>query len=204
MTDESDYIGSHLFQDPDDSPFAPKKVKVGFRCDRCGHEWWRVYKAVPADNPPCPKKACVAAALEEEVERRARNLAQMFEEQKAPGHIGASETVKAVDATAEIVMRDHNLTNLNDNLRMGDTMAPKLRPDMQRHADDFFGAGQRAQAKNTVLQKKLKAMGQRAIRGHFAQTAVNPGQVMGDRKPGESALRSLGPDPSNPYGKIAR
>ena len=40
--------------------------------------------------------------------------------------MGGSNFTKAMDATADIVMKDYGLTNLQDNLRAGDTMAPKL------------------------------------------------------------------------------
>ena len=40
--------------------------------------------------------------------------------------MGKSNFTKAMDATAEIVMKDYALTNLQDNLRAGDSMAPKL------------------------------------------------------------------------------
>lgn len=52
--------------------------------------------------------------------------------------MGKSNFTKAMDATAEIVMKDYNLTNLQDNLRVGDSMAPKLAPELERKVDEVF------------------------------------------------------------------
>jgi rubredoxin len=52
--------------------------------------------------------------------------------------LGKSNFTKAMDATAEIVMKDYALTNLQDNLRAGDSMAPKLAPELERKVDEVF------------------------------------------------------------------
>lgn len=52
--------------------------------------------------------------------------------------MGKSNFTKAMDATAEIVMKDYALTNLQDNLRAGDSMAPKLTPELERKVDEVF------------------------------------------------------------------
>lgn len=51
---------------------------------------------------------------------------QEMNESHCPPAMGASNFTKAMDITADIVMKDCNLTNLQDNLRAGDSMAPKL------------------------------------------------------------------------------
>lgn len=61
----------------------------------------------------------------------------------APGIIG-SNTARAIDATAEIVMQDHKLTDLKDNIRAGEAMAPKLDPVRQQAADSMFSGKKRA------------------------------------------------------------
>lgn len=48
---------------------------------------------------------------------------------------------KCVDKTADIVMHDYGMTNLKDNVRVGETMAPKLDPVRQAAADNMFGGG---------------------------------------------------------------
>jgi len=62
---------------------------------------------------------------------------EMCESRKAPSG-GPSNFTKAMDATAEIVMKDYGLTNLQDNLRAGDSMAPKLSPEQERKVDGVF------------------------------------------------------------------
>lgn len=52
--------------------------------------------------------------------------------------------IKAVDATADIVMQDYKIGDLPDRgLRTGDTMTPKLPPAQQAQADNFFGGGKK-------------------------------------------------------------
>lgn len=51
---------------------------------------------------------------------------------------------KCVDKTADIVMSDYGMTNLKDNVRLGETMAPKLTPKLQSAADNMFAGGHRA------------------------------------------------------------
>ena len=53
---------------------------------------------------------------------------------------------KAVDTTANIVMEDYKLTDLKDNVRAGETMAPKLAPVLQEKADNMFGGARRKNA----------------------------------------------------------
>ncbi len=50
---------------------------------------------------------------------------------------------KCVDKTADIVMHDYHMTNLKDNVRVGETMAPKLAPVLQSRADNMFGGKRR-------------------------------------------------------------
>ena len=47
---------------------------------------------------------------------------------------------KCVDKTAEIVMQDYGMTNLNDKVRQGESMAPKLGGGAQAVADQMMGA----------------------------------------------------------------
>ena len=42
---------------------------------------------------------------------------------------------------AKIVMEDHNMGDLKDSCRVGESMAPKLPPDQQRRADAMFAGG---------------------------------------------------------------
>ena len=47
---------------------------------------------------------------------------------------------KCVDKTADIVMTDYGMTNLKDNVRTGESMAPKLGGGAQAVADQMMGA----------------------------------------------------------------
>lgn len=47
---------------------------------------------------------------------------------------------KCVDKTADIVMTDYGMTDLKDNVRMGEAMAPKLPGGAQNMADQMMGA----------------------------------------------------------------
>lgn len=49
----------------------------------------------------------------------------IIENRKAPS-MGAGNFTKAMDATARMVMEDYGMTNLRDNLRVGDNMVPAL------------------------------------------------------------------------------
>lgn len=62
---------------------------------------------------------------------------EIVNSKKAPS-VGGSNFTKAMDSTAEIVMQDYGLTNLQDNLRAGDSMAPKLSHELERKVDQVF------------------------------------------------------------------
>lgn len=74
-----------------------------------------------------------------------------------------SETVmknKCVDKTADIVMHDYGMTNLKDNVRPGETMAPKLDPVRQAAADGMFGG-----AKNRKMPFNAGKLAKQALSG---------------------------------------
>lgn len=55
--------------------------------------------------------------------------------------MGGSAGSKAFDKTAEIVMKDYGMTdiNMNSNSRDGDNMVPKLRPDLEARVNKGWG-----------------------------------------------------------------
>lgn len=188
MNDDA-YIGTETLEP--DGYLQPTRYRITLECGRCGHHYSRITTKLDKKDPPCPKRACKEAAFEEAVEREARNRTQMFEEQRPPGHIGQSVTVKAIDKTAEIVMKDHGMTDLRDNLRMGDTMAPKLPGAMQSAADNFFGGKAVAGRAGIRNQKQAELLGRRAMAGAFRNMALSPSSVVPGAT-GESALRMVG------------
>ncbi len=121
--------------------------------------------------------------------REAENMAEIIASQRAPGVIGDKVIVKAIDATAQVVQEDYALTDLKDNIRHGEAMAPKLPPDKQKLADGFFGgAAMRERAGgNRKRQRELDVLGKRAIAGAYANMAISPATAMPGRR-GESPL----------------
>lgn len=166
---ESEYVGQEVL--PPEEYLGPRRYKIQCLCNRCGKTYSYVTTNPAREDPPCPKKRCKEARLNEEIERRARNMAKIIEEQRAPATIGDKVGVKAIDKTAEIVMADYGMTNLQDNLRPGDTMAPKLPGPMQQAADSMFSAPQ--VKGNSALARRMNARVQRALAGG-SQVSVNP------------------------------
>lgn len=167
----------------------PCRYRVSYACARCGHAWKKTYKSIPADDPPCPSVRCAVARETAALALQVANLTRMLEEGRAPATIGDKPIVKAIDFTAETVMRDNNVTNLKDNIRRGESMAPPLAPPLQRAADNFFAAGAKAQAIGTEkpvatrLQRQMAALGRRAIAGAFRNASVPPNLVLPKTRP---------------------
>lgn len=207
MVDDVQFIGQELAELDPDVPkhLQPRRYRVTALCLRCQEEYEWVTTKLEGKDRPCPKKRCREAARAEEIEREVANRTKMLEEQRPPGHIGDKPIVKAIDTTAQIVMEDHGLTDLKDNIRRGESMAPKLPPAQQRMADGFFG-GQNLipdGAVNRRRQAQMDRLARSAIAGAFRGTAPPANLVLPGRQ-GEPALRSLGADPSNPAGKVIR
>ncbi len=170
-----------------DQYLGPKRYKITVLCYRCSKEFSYITQKLTAKDRPCPRKACKTAALREDWEKEQANLAQMLEEQRPPGQIGNNASTKAVDMTAEIVMRDHGMTDLKDNIRTGESMAPKLPPAMQQAADNMF-------SKNPLQNqgmgsKQAEMIKRRALAGAYRNMAINPGIVGGTT--GESPMRKV-------------
>jgi len=169
----------------------PTRYRITCKCLRCGHEFSRITTKLSGNDPPCPKKACKEALIEEEVERRTANFKAMLESGHPPAQIGNKPIVAAIDRTAEITMQDHGLTDLQDNIRQGDIMAPKLPAPMQRQVDGFFNGSAVKGAAGTRMAKRMNALGQRALAGGYRHMAADIPSIL-PGKPGESALRFVG------------
>jgi hypothetical protein len=169
----------------------PRKYKIRYQCDLCGHQYSRTYKAIPIKDPPCPSKACVAKQQLIAAQREMENLRRMVAEGVAPAQTGANTRVKAVDETAKIVMEDYKMTDLKDNIRHGENVAPKLPPQQQTLADNYFnGKGLRAAG---FSAKQAEALGRRAIAGAFRNQAVAPNAILpSEVRNGNSPLRTVG------------
>ncbi len=134
-----------------------------------------------------------------ELQQENARLRIMLEEQKAPAHIGANNVVKAVDATADIVMQDYKLTDLKDNVRTGESVAPKLPPHQQVLADNMFGGGKSDMQirdpstgqTRSIQAGRMAALGRRAIAGAFRGMAVAPNAVIPERMRYQPPLRMV-------------
>lgn len=179
---------------------GPKMKKITFQCPRCEHTWSRTYKAEPKVDPVCPSKSCGDKAMIADLAKQVANLTAMIASGQAPATIGANPKVKAVDATAEIVMQDHQLTDLKDGIRQGETMAPKLPVPMQKAADSFFSGRAKAlgATQETFTQRRMKALGARAIAGAFRDSSLAPNQVLPKQRPPVVRQPNAGFDSSRP------
>lgn len=173
-----------------ESNFAPSRRRVTYQCDKCGHVFKRTFKAMPKNDPPCPNKACAALSELAAMKQQMANLQKMIEEQRPPGQIGDKVVVKAVDETARIVMEDYNMTNLKDNIREGESVAPKLPGPQQAAADNYFGGKGLQTAGVSSAQANL--LGRRAMAGAFRNMAVPPTAIVPKAKPGDSPIRLVG------------
>jgi hypothetical protein len=168
----------------EDDPFQGKKRRITYQCDKCSHVYVRTFKAMPKVDPPCPNKTCIEHSELKSLQLQVANLTRMLEEGRGPAQIGQKTIVKAIDKTAEIVMEDGGYTNLQDHIRQGEAMAPKLPPPMQKAADSFFSGGAKALGTGeTMRQKQMKALGARAIAGAYRNGAVSPNMVLPKERP---------------------
>jgi hypothetical protein len=171
-----------------DGYLQPKRYKITYKCERCGHVYHRTFKVVPRKDPPCPNKSCADKAEIEDLKKRLDNLTRMLESGQAPAHIGQNVRVKAIDTTANIVMEDYKFTNLKDRVEPGEGVAPKLPPQQQAMADNYFGGGSMKAA--GLNKKQTDLLGRRAIAGAFRDMAVAPTSLRPPGStPGESPLR---------------
>lgn len=123
------------------------RYRPSYHCSVCGTAWKgkptstvgvntpnedAEYKLAMYGTPPCPKCGSYT-------EPRGMDMSL----NKAPATVGQNTQVKAIDKTAEIVMQDYGMTDLRTNVRMGETAAPKIAPQLQVQADNFFVGGRK-------------------------------------------------------------
>lgn len=117
-----------------------------YRCTDCKYQFEKITKSLPRKEPSCPKcKQAQRVNFRSAVSDTTHNLnpesvaQEMMAAQRAPA-MGQSNRSKAIDATAEIVMQDYGMTDINmgSNLREGDNCVPKLRPELEQKVDKVF------------------------------------------------------------------
>lgn len=173
--------------------FEPRRYRVKCQCERCGHIYHSQWaKAPPLKDPPCPKRACRDAMILESAERENARLRQMLEEGKAPAHVGANTQVRAIDATANIVMKDYGMTDLKDNIRPGESAVAPLPPAQQKAADNYFGGGASPvigqSRQKSLSQRQMDLIGRRAMAGGYARMAVPPTAIAPAAAKGQAPL----------------
>jgi hypothetical protein len=176
----------------------PRRYEVFCECLLCGETYSWITEKPRGKNELCPNPICVEVRREAAVAKAKKNFAKIVKEQKAPSRIGGNVMVAAVDRTAEIVMQDHKMTDLRDNIREGDIVAPKLRPDLQRQADGMFngqglahavGAGPGGTGRS--MARRMEMMAKRALAGSYRASAASPAAIH-ERPAGEAPMRYIG------------
>ena len=172
------------------------RYKLTLRCNNFRHGPYKYHKTVDVDeeagetlaavpNPPCPLCKRLIKVRDTEVMPTApipiKPMEQWLETGEAPGIVGANNQVKAVDLAADIAMKDYGLTDLKNNVRRGDTMAPPLPTGQQVLADNMF-TPQKNPAFDKRRQKQMELIGKRAIAGAYRNMAVDVKGVLPDSR----------------------
>ena len=172
------------------------RYKLTLRCNNFRHGPYKYHKTVDVDeeageslaavpNPPCPLCKKLVKVRDTEVMPTApipiKPIEEWLPSGQAPGIVGANNQVKAIDIAADIAMKDYGLTDLKDNVRQGDTMAPPLPPAQQQMADTMF-TPQKNSAFAGQRQKFLEKLGKRAIAGSFRNYAADVKGILPDKR----------------------
>jgi hypothetical protein len=207
MSDEPENLGAEAAE-PEEGFMKPTRRRLKLRCLRCGEVYYsKPFVVMPKKDPPCTRRQCV---IDREVEERLakdERFQKMMAEERAPGHVGANNQVKAIDATADIVMRDYGLTDLKSSIREGESMAPKLPPHQQSRADAMFAGPQRASAGRTAFAKRAGMLANQALLGGGVAFKGRGPRI--DRiqaaaaKPGDSPF-TIRSDPAHPNMVVMR
>jgi hypothetical protein len=176
------------------------KYQLVLKCKSCKHRYKRIV-SLDADeriedypDPACPK--CAKRSMRADAYETASSplehggMDAIVESGRAPGIVGANSMVKAIDQTAEIVMQDYKLSNLKDNVRPGEAMAPRLPQEQQKKADEFFGP--KPGAGNKRQQAYMQRMMRKAIGGAYRTNALDVKSVLPDQR---VALHRVGVEP---------
>lgn len=134
-------------------PFETK-----YNCEDCSHVFYRITERDPRKTkggrpPSCPECKKMKAIAKSQIkvrgdvrpqsqEQKDNVIEDIIASKKFPSS-GKGAFTKAMDDTARIVMEDYQMTNLNDNLREGDNMVPKLRPDLEERVGKGFETNQK-------------------------------------------------------------
>jgi len=104
-----------------------------------------------------------------------------FSSGRAPAFIGNNNHIKAQDMAAEMVMKEHGMTDIKGptDVRAGESQMPKLAPHLQTQVDNFF-APNRQPIKNAGLVARNALSGGYADKSTVA--TIQQAQKMCDHK----------------------
>lgn len=129
-----------------------------YRCSECKNTFEKTTKLFPKKEPPCPIcKKMQRVHMKGSVSDKTHNFGETDiiggtpEAPQKSFSMGGTNAHKAFDKTAEIVMQDYGMTdiNMNSNIRPGDDLVPKLRPDLEARVNNSGGWG--GNKKNNVM-----------------------------------------------------
>lgn len=146
--------------------------RTNYRCTDCKSQFEKITKTFPKKDPACPQcKESKKVKFKSSVSDNTHNLdsvsrmQDMIDSRKAPAYGGTNLHNKAIDKTAEIVMQDYGMTNLEmgSHLRPGDNCVPKLAPELEQKVDKVFAPqpsnvmGAQSANLNNALMRQINA-----------------------------------------------
>lgn len=140
------------------------KFWIKNRCQNCSHTYRFQATSDLDDASDVPDKECPKC----QAVQKTRGLD--ISAGRAPS-IGGSNTVKAMDMAANLVMEDHGMTDLSSDGREGAIMAPKLPPVQQQRADAMFG---NPTIGNNAISSRVRGMVQAAAQGKALGAFARP------------------------------
>lgn len=160
-------------------------------CEDCNHIFYKLTDTDPRKRkggrlPSCPE--CRKSKAKEQLRIRingnaaAKDIAPRaseaervanFKEALKSGSVfsigGTNQRNKAIDETAEIVMKDYNMTDLNmgSHLRAGDNCVPKLSHELESKVDEVFNSKPKNNVMGMAGDNLTKALTKQINAGQF-------------------------------------
>jgi len=119
-----------------------------YRCSECKSTFEKTTQGFPKKDPACPTcKKMKRVHMKGSVSDKTHNFGETDivggtpEKPQKSFSMGGTNAHKAFDKTAEIVMQDYGMTdiNMNSNVRDGDNLVPKLRADLEERVNKGWG-----------------------------------------------------------------
>lgn len=158
--------------------------EVKYTCDTC-QPLYTFYKIVDEDprkvklrTPPCPQckarksfaksQMKISGAVNPNTDHNA-NINEIIATKQAPAFAVPNAKNRAIDETAEIVMKDYNMTDINmgSHLRQGDNCVPKLTHDLEKKVDEVFAAKPKNNVMGVAGNNLTAALTRQIDAGHF-------------------------------------